>query len=80
MRIRFYILIGSCLLALPIIANKPEPTYLAEPAPRIIHRAHLYHGIQFSTLNHETGERYFYRDGKKCQLLTEAFLRSEGKP
>ena len=81
MRDLFWMFIGFCLVALllPVIARPVEPQYIAEVAPRLVHRAHLYHGIQFSTLDHSTGERYFVRDGKKCQLFTEAFWKKEGK-
>jgi hypothetical protein len=60
-----------------LLCLRGQPTVLLyEPAPRLVHEAHRYHGINFSTLDHETGERYFMRDGKRCQLFTEDFMRS----
>ena len=81
MRYLFWMFIGFCLVALllPMIARPVEPQYIAEVAPRLVHRAHLYHGIQFSTLDHATGEWHFYRDGKRCRLFTEAFWQREGR-
>jgi hypothetical protein len=70
--------IAVMLIALPLLA-RPEPQHIAEVAPRLVHRAHLYHGIDFSTLDHETGERFFVRDGKRCRLFTDAFWKREGR-
>ena len=79
-RAAFWFLIGFGLAALllPILA-RPEPPQIAAVAPRLVHRAHLYHGIQFSTLDHATGERYFVRDGQRCRLFTDAFWKEVGK-
>ena len=40
----------------------------------IVRFAHSYHGILGSVYNKTTGDRYFYRNGKKCPLLTSAML------
>ena len=45
-----------------------------------IRYAHAYHGILASTYNHTTGDRYFYRDGKKCSLFSEAMLLAYNRP
>ena len=37
--------------------------------------AHKYHGINSSVKNHFTGKQYFYRNGKKCSLITNAVLQ-----
>ena len=73
------VLIAICLLAVTVLA-RPEPTYIAEVAPRLVHRAHLFHGINYSTFDHQTGERWFERNGQRCPLFTEAFWQKEVKP
>lgn len=81
MRDLLWIFIGFCLMALllPVIARPVEPQFIAEVAPRLVHRAHLYHGIDYSTLDHATGERWFERNGKRCPLFTDAFWQREGR-
>lgn len=82
-RALFWTLLGFCLAALLLLllgdCRAVEPVYIADVAPRLVHRAHMFHGISFSTLDHDTGERWFERNGKRCPLFTDAFWKKEGK-
>jgi hypothetical protein len=79
MRDLFWMFLGFCLVALllHVLARPVESQFIAEVAPRLVHRAHLYHGIDYSTLDHSTGDRYFERDGRRCPLFTDAFWKRE---
>lgn len=47
---------------------------IARVAPKIISMAHDFHGIKESIMD-ENDKCYFERNGQKCQLFTEAFLK-----
>ena len=49
-----------------------QPNNTGGTAPPIIRAAHKYHGILYS-LQGIKGE-YFIRNGRRCKLLTKAFL------
>jgi hypothetical protein len=46
----------------------PSAIKLTEAEKAWIEARHKYHGIWASIYDPETGESYFYRDGKKCRL------------
>ena len=61
-------------------------TALASPAePRDhsvspkVRAAMKYHGILFSSRDELTKKSWFIRDGKRCRLFTEAFLKNYNK-
>ena len=64
------------ILALPVASHQEpeEGEMIARVAPEIIKRAHRYHGIQVSVMDSK-GRFYFWRDGKRCKLFTEDFLK-----
>lgn len=72
------VLIAAIVLTL-LIASSVDPAAppegIARLAPEIIKRAHRYHGISISEED-VRGNCYFYRDGVRCKLLTDAFLAS----
>jgi len=49
----------------------------AAPTKEQVSSAHRHHGIIASRFDPQTGESYFYRSGKKCQLF--AYLQKEGR-
>ena len=55
-------------------AVQDHPAGIARP---IVRAAHRYHGIQISHED-DTG-LYFYRSGKRCQLITAGFLQRLGR-
>lgn len=69
-------LIISCalmLLAASGVDPAVPPEGTARLAPDIIKQAHRYHGILVSEQD-VRGNCWFYRDGVRCRLLSEAFL------
>ena len=71
-------LIAAIVLTLFIASNvdpATPPEWTARLAPDIIKQAHRYHGILISEQD-VRGNCWFYRDGVRCKLLTDAFLAS----
>ncbi|MFH1480762.1 MAG: hypothetical protein ABIG67_05815 [Pseudomonadota bacterium] len=74
------VLIITVLIAMPVAWFWPSRVVVACPgvvAPEIIKQAHRYHGILYSEAD-EYGYRYFWRDGRKCRLLSKRFLKTKG--
>ena len=74
------VLIIAVLIAMPIAWFWPSGVVVAGPgavAPGIIKQAHRYHGIIFSEAD-QFGYRYFWREGRKCRLLSKRFLKTKG--
>ena len=69
----FWIGFAFVMLMFPILC-RPSTSPIADVAPRLVHKAHQYHGITASFME-DTGERYFIRNGKKCVLFTDAFMK-----
>ena len=74
------VLIIVVLTAMPIAWFWPTRVVVAGPgavAPEIIKQAHQYHGVLYSEAD-QFGYRYFWREGRKCRLLSKRFLRTKG--
>ena len=78
MRLKLSVL---AILALGLMAWKSFPDHTAQAVvtpgvseARTI-RAMKYHGIDFCI--HDDKKSYFYRDGQKCSLFTQAFIAKE---
>jgi hypothetical protein len=54
-------------LTLPVAESIPPPP-LTDAERAYVRERHRYHGITASIRDRQTGERYFYRDGKRCKL------------
>lgn len=69
------LLIIAFILALPVASHQEpeEADLIARVAPGIIKRAHKYHGIDESVMY--DGRLCFWREGKRCRLFTEGFLK-----
>ena len=64
------------ILALPVTSHQEpeEAELICRVAPDIIKRAHRYHGILYSEQGQD-GQWVFVRDGWRCKLFTEDFLK-----
>lgn len=69
--------IALVLMATGDLSSSDYPELIARVAPDIIKKAHRYHGIDTSIM--DDGRLYFWRDGKKCKLFTNDFLRETSR-
>ena len=64
-----------CLLALLLCScDYRVQAGVAEPVKPIVKAAMKFHGIRSCTID-DTGYAFFYRDGKRCRLITRGFLK-----
>lgn len=70
--------IALILIAVSDLSSSDYPDLIARVAPDIIKLAHRYHGIDASIMDEE-GRLYFWRDGKRCKLFTNNFLRETSR-
>ena len=72
--IAFLIVLGAVMFALVVLAFSHSGAIVKPPLfPTVgredLHRAHLYHGINYS-FQAENGEWVFERDGQECRLFS----------
>ena len=82
MKVLILIIIFILILPVTFFQEPEEGDLICRVAPDIIKRAHEFHGldngVDASVMDSE-GRLYFWRDGKRCKLFTNDFLREEYK-